>query len=66
MRTKYYNFKTTLYSFRIFRAKSGWFAKVYSSSPKRWLNVLYPNGEIANRPLKREMQDYLLYAFGGK
>ena len=66
MRTKYYNFKTKLCSFRISRAKSGWTAKVYSSSPKRWLNVLYPNGEKANRPKKRELQEYLLYAYGGK
>ena len=66
VKTSAYRFETSLYVFRIIRAKMGWVAQVRAERPKRWLNVLYPNGERANRPLKREMQDYLLYAYGGK
>lgn len=68
MRKRYYTFRLGKQSFRIYKTTPhGWYAR--AKIFQRWPKVVAPDknaggGAVIVEPTKREMQDYLRYAYG--
>lgn len=64
--SRFYSYTGALYRFRVYKRTSGWIARVYTKFDNHWNLVVYPAGGTVRLRTKRDMKEYLEYAYGEK